>query len=69
MDSTHGITCHITVTPTITTTTTHTTNGAIDGALGDQTEAAIAHYQEDHDLSVTGTLTAATLQSLGLTAG
>ena len=41
-------------------------NGAIDGALGDQTEAAIAHYQEDHDLSVTGTLTAATLQSLGL---
>jgi len=44
-------------------------NGAIDGALGDQTEAAIAHYQEDHDLSVTGTLTAATLQSLGLTAG
>jgi Putative peptidoglycan binding domain. len=40
--------------------------GAVDGALGDQTEAAIAHYQEDNDLSVTGTVTAATLQSLGL---
>jgi hypothetical protein len=41
-------------------------NGAIDGALGDQTEAALAHYQEDNDLSVTGTLDTATLQSLGL---
>jgi Putative peptidoglycan binding domain len=41
-------------------------SGAIDGVLGDQTEAAIARYQQDHDLSVTGTLTAATLQSLGL---
>ncbi|HEY2047060.1 MAG TPA: peptidoglycan-binding domain-containing protein [Candidatus Udaeobacter sp.] len=40
--------------------------GAVDGVLGDQTEAAIAHYQEDNDLSVTGTVTAATLQSLGL---
>ena len=40
--------------------------GAIDGTLGDQTEAAIARYQQDHDLSVTGTVTAATLQSLGL---
>jgi hypothetical protein len=40
--------------------------GAIDGVLGDQTEAAIARYQEDNDLSVTGTVTAATLQSLGL---
>jgi Putative peptidoglycan binding domain len=41
--------------------------GAIDGILGDQTEAAIARYQEDRDLSVTGTVDAATLQSLGLT--
>jgi hypothetical protein len=41
-------------------------NGAIDGTLGDQTEAAIARYQEDRDLSVTGTVDAATLQSLGI---
>jgi len=41
-------------------------NGTIDGTLGDQTEAAIARYQEDHDLSVTGTVDAATLQSLGI---
>jgi hypothetical protein len=40
--------------------------GAIDGILGDQTEAAIARYQEDQDLSVTGTVTAAMLYSLGL---
>jgi Putative peptidoglycan binding domain len=40
--------------------------GAIDGISGDETEAAIARYQADHDLSVTGTLTAATLQALGL---
>jgi Putative peptidoglycan binding domain len=40
--------------------------GAIDGVEGDETQAALARYQEDHDLSVTGTLTAATLQSLGL---
>jgi hypothetical protein len=41
-------------------------NGAIDGTLGDQTEAALANYQEDRDLSVTGTMDAATLQSLGI---
>jgi putative peptidoglycan binding protein len=41
-------------------------NGAIDGTLGDQTEAAIARYQEDNDLSVTGTVNGATLQSLGV---
>ncbi len=41
-------------------------NGAIDGTLGDQTEAALARYQEDRDLSVTGTMDAATLQSLGI---
>ena len=40
--------------------------GAIDGVEGDETQAALARYQEDYDLSVTGTLTAATLQSLGL---
>ena len=40
--------------------------GAIDGIAGNETEAAIARYQEDKDLSVTGTVTAATLQSLGL---
>jgi putative peptidoglycan binding protein len=40
--------------------------GAIDGVAGDETQAAIARYQEDNDLSVTGTVTAATLQSLGL---
>lgn len=41
-------------------------NGTIDGTLGDQTEAAIARYQQDQDLSVTGTVDAATLQSLGI---
>ena len=41
-------------------------DGAIDGALGDQTEAALARYQEDRDLSVTGTVDDATLQSLGI---
>jgi hypothetical protein len=41
-------------------------NGAIDGALGDQTEAALARYQQDRDLSVTGTMDPATLQSLGI---
>jgi His-Xaa-Ser repeat protein HxsA len=41
-------------------------NGAIDGTLGDQTEAALASYQEDRGLSVTGTVDAATLQSLGI---
>ena len=41
-------------------------NGAVDGVLGDQTEAALARYQQDRDLSVTGTVDAATLQSLGL---
>jgi hypothetical protein len=41
-------------------------HGAVDGIVGDETEAAIARYQADHDLSVTGTLTAATLQALGL---
>ena len=38
----------------------------IDGSLGDQTEAALARYQQDRDLSVTGTVDAPTLQSLGI---
>lgn len=38
-------------------------HGGIDGVVGDETEAALARYQQDHGLSVTGTLTAATLQS------
>jgi hypothetical protein len=41
-------------------------DGSSDGVLGDQTEAALARYQEDQDLSVTGTVDAATLQSLGI---
>jgi hypothetical protein len=41
-------------------------HGAIDGILGDETEAALARYQQDEDLSVTGTLTGATLHALGL---
>ena len=41
-------------------------NGEIDGAVGDQTEAALARYQDDNNLSVTGTLDAATLRSLGI---
>src|SRR5207247_7845280 len=40
--------------------------GAIDGVEGDETQVALARYQEDRDLSVTGTVTAATLQALGL---
>jgi hypothetical protein len=41
-------------------------HGAIDGILGDESEAALARYQQDQDLSVTGTVTSATLQVLGL---
>jgi hypothetical protein len=41
-------------------------HGAIDGSLGDESEAALARYQQDQDLSVTGTVTSATLQALGL---
>ena len=40
--------------------------GAVDGVAGDETQAAIARYQQENDLSVTGTVTPATLQSLGL---
>jgi hypothetical protein len=41
-------------------------NGAIDGTVGDQTQAALARYQEDNNLSVTGTLDTPTLQSMGI---
>src|SRR5438552_5541563 len=41
-------------------------NGTIDGTAGDQTEDALARYQQDNTLSVTGTVDAATLQSLGI---
>jgi hypothetical protein len=41
-------------------------HGAIDGILGDESEAALARYQQDQDLSVTGTVTPATLRALDL---
>jgi Putative peptidoglycan binding domain len=41
-------------------------HGAIDGVLGDESQAALAQYQQDQDLSVTGTVTAATLRALDL---
>jgi hypothetical protein len=41
-------------------------HGTSDGVLGDQTEAALARYQQDQNLSVTGTVTAATLRALDL---
>jgi hypothetical protein len=41
-------------------------HGAIDGILGDESQAALARYQQDQDLSVTGTVTSATLQALDL---
>ena len=41
-------------------------HGAIDGVLGDESQAALARYQQDQDLSVTGTVTSATLQALDL---
>jgi hypothetical protein len=41
-------------------------HGAIDGIDGDETQAALARYQQDQDLSVTGTVTPATLRALDL---
>jgi hypothetical protein len=41
--------------------------GAVDGLYGRTTRDAVAKYQGDHSLTVTGTLTPTTLQSLGLT--
>jgi len=40
--------------------------GGIDGVYGPQTRVAITRYQSNHGLQVTGSLTTATLQSLGL---
>ena len=40
--------------------------GVIDGVYGPQTRVAITRYQSNHGLQVTGSLTTATLQSLGL---
>ena len=40
--------------------------GAIDGVYGPQTRVAITRYQSNHGLQVTGSLTPATLQSLGV---
>jgi len=40
--------------------------GVIDGVYGPQTRLALTRYQSDHGLQVTGSLTTATLQSLGL---
>ena len=39
----------------------------VDGVLGPATEAAIANYQRDYGLSVTGAIDPATVRSLGLT--
>jgi Putative peptidoglycan binding domain len=39
----------------------------VDGVLGSATEAAIANYQRDYGLSVTGAIDPATVRSLGLT--
>jgi len=39
--------------------------GAIDGVYGPELRAALRRYQSDHNLPASGSLTAATLQSLG----
>jgi hypothetical protein len=41
--------------------------GVVDGVYGPQTRAALTRYQSNHGLQVTGNLTPATLQALGLT--
>jgi hypothetical protein len=41
-------------------------HGTIDGLFGRDTRDALARYQTDHHLAVTGTLTTETLQSLGV---
>jgi Putative peptidoglycan binding domain len=42
-------------------------NGPVLGILDPPTQAAIASYQRDHDLSITSVVDAATIKSLGLT--
>jgi hypothetical protein len=41
-------------------------HGAIDGLFGRDTRDALARYQTDHHLAVTGTLTTETLRTLGV---
>ncbi|GEP44137.1 peptidoglycan-binding domain-containing protein [Brevifollis gellanilyticus] len=41
-------------------------NGSIDGQLGPMSQRAIANYQSDNGLAVTGTVTSSLLRSLGL---
>lgn len=41
-------------------------HGYIDGAIGPQSRSAIARYQQDHGLYVTGTINSSLLSSLGL---
>lgn len=41
-------------------------NGAVDGAFGPLTSRALAQYQSDYGLPVTGRLDRATLKSLGI---
>lgn len=40
--------------------------GRIDGIIGPMSRAAIAHYQSDHGLAVTGSINGVLLESLGL---
>lgn len=40
--------------------------GSIDGAIGPQSRRAIARYQQDRGLQVTGTITSSLLRSLGI---
>ena len=40
--------------------------GQIDGVFGSETRAAIAEYQSNHGLRVTGALTNETLAAMGL---
>ena len=42
-------------------------HGQIDGVPGPETRAALARYQTNHGLQVSGSLTPDTLQALGLT--
>jgi peptidoglycan hydrolase-like protein with peptidoglycan-binding domain len=41
-------------------------DGPIDGQLGEQTRAAIAEYQRDHDLEITKVADEPTVDALGL---
>src|SRR6266480_6597471 len=41
-------------------------HGRVDGLYGRATRDAVARYQNDHHLAITGTLTTQTLQSLGV---